>query len=32
MNDTTPDALASFTARWQAADGSELANYQLFVT
>ncbi|MBS1172812.1 MAG: hypothetical protein H6R12_1642, partial [Proteobacteria bacterium] len=32
MNDTTPDGLARFIARWQAADGSELANYQLFVT
>ena len=27
-----PAGLADFLARWQHADGSELANYQLFVT
>ncbi len=32
VSTTPPDiAAADFVARWQAADGTELANYQLFV-
>ncbi|WP_200238055.1 class I SAM-dependent DNA methyltransferase [Thiohalocapsa halophila] len=30
--DSGPDTIDAFIARWQQADGSELANYQLFVT